>query len=85
MSRKPSDESDELTPEETEAEQAAPADTSDELASAILHEPQVDVTQLYLNEIGKAPLLTAEEEVALAGFEVALHGETRQSHFLFGC
>jgi len=28
------------------------------LASAILGESQVDVTQLYLNEIGQAPLLT---------------------------
>ena len=79
MSRKPSDESDELTPEETEAEQAAPADTSDELASAILHEPQVDVTQLYLNEIGKAPLLTAEEEVALARLTVQGNFEARQT------
>jgi len=79
MSRKPSDESDELTPEETEAEQAAPADTSDELASAILHEPQVDVTQLYLNEIGKAPLLTAEEEVALARRVVQGDFEARQT------
>ncbi len=66
MNGKSSDESDDLTPDDTDAEQPAVADTSEELASAILDEPQVDVTQLYLNEIGKAPLLTAEEEVALA-------------------
>ena len=77
MSRKPSDESDDLTPDETE--QVAPADTSDELASAILHEPQVDVTQLYLNEIGKAPLLTAAEEVALARLVVQGDFEARQT------
>ena len=79
MSRKPSDQSDDLTPEETESEQQAPADTSDELASAILHEPQVDVTQLYLNEIGKAPLLTAAEEVALARLVVLGDFEARQT------
>ncbi|MHB1053099.1 MAG: RNA polymerase sigma factor RpoS [Thiobacillus sp.] len=79
MSRKPSDESDDLTPEETETEKAAPADSSDELASAILHEPQVDVTQLYLNEIGKAPLLTAAEEVALARLVVQGDFEARQT------
>ena len=79
MSRKPSDESDDLTPEETETEKAAPADSSDELASAILHEPQVDVTQLYLNEIGKAPLLTAAEEVALARLVVLGDFEARQT------
>ena len=72
MSREPSDESDELTPEQAEAdaEQPAAADTNEELAAAILDEPQVDVTQLYLNEIGQAPLLTAEEEVALARLTV---------------
>ena len=55
------DESDELMHEErdAEAEQQTAADTNEELASAILDEPQVDVTQLYLNEIGQAPLLTA--------------------------
>ena len=77
MSRKPSDESDDLTPDETE--QVAPADTSDDLASAILHEPQVDVTQLYLNEIGRAPLLTAAEEVALARLVVQGDFEARQT------
>ncbi len=77
MSRNPSDESDELTPDETE--QVAPADTNDDLASAILHEPQVDVTQLYLNEIGKAPLLTAAEEVALARLVVQGDFEARQT------
>jgi len=54
-------------------------DTSEELASAILDEPQVDVTQLYLNEIGQAPLLTAEEEVALARRTVLGDFEARQT------
>ncbi|MHB1400857.1 MAG: RNA polymerase sigma factor RpoS [Thiobacillus sp.] len=79
MSRDPSDESDDLLPEESEAEPQAPADTSEELASAILDEPQVDVTQLYLNEIGQAPLLTAEEEVVLARRVVEGDFEARQT------
>src|SRR5512141_1647456 len=81
MSREPSDESDELTPEQAEpdAEQQAATDTNEELASAILDEPQVDVTQLYLNEIGQAPLLTAEEEVALARRTVLGDFEARQT------
>jgi len=81
MSREPSDESDELTHEqaETDAEQQAAADTNEELASAILDEPQVDVTQLYLNEIGQAPLLTAAEEVALARRTVLGDFEARQT------
>ena len=81
MSRKPSDESDDLTPDETDAdaEERSVTDTSDDLASAILHETQVDVTQLYLNEIGKAPLLTAEEEVALARLTVQGNFEARQT------
>jgi RNA polymerase nonessential primary-like sigma factor len=62
----PRNESDDLVPEDADTEQPAITDTNEELASAILDEPQVDVTQLYLNEIGQAPLLTAEEEVALA-------------------
>src|SRR5512146_2736113 len=81
MSREPSDESDELTPEQSEAdmEQQTAADSNEELASAILDEPQVDVTQLYLNEIGLAPLLTAEEEVALARRTVQGDFEARQT------
>ncbi len=79
MSRDPSDESDDLLPEESEAEPQVPADTSEELASAILDEPQVDVTQLYLNEIGQAPLLTAEEEVVLARRVVEGDFEARQT------
>ena len=64
------DEDEELLPEEA-GEEAAAAERSaddlpDDLASAILNEPQVDVTQLYFNEIGQSPLLTATEEVALA-------------------
>ncbi|MCD6707934.1 MAG: RNA polymerase sigma factor RpoS [Thiobacillus sp.] len=79
MNHDPSDESDDLLPEEPEAEPQAPADTSEELASAILDEPQVDVTQLYLNEIGQAPLLTAEEEVVLARRVVEGDFEARQT------
>ncbi len=83
MSRQPKEESDDLTPEEAEAEQQNAAenaaDTSEELASAILGESQVDVTQLYLNEIGKAPLLTATEEAALARLTVKGDFEARQT------
>ncbi len=70
MTRDPADDSEELPPEEPgEGAPALDADTdntADDLASAILNEPQVDVTQLYFNEIGQSPLLTATEEVALA-------------------
>jgi RNA polymerase nonessential primary-like sigma factor len=79
MSSQPGEESEDLTPEEVEAEQQAAADTSEELASAILGESQVDVTQLYLNEIGQAPLLTAKEEVALARLTVQGDFEARQT------
>ena len=83
MSRQPREESDDLTPEEAEAARQAAAenaaDTSEELASAILGESQVDVTQLYLNEIGKAPLLTATEEAALARLTVKGDFEARQT------
>ena len=57
----PEEPGEEATLGEHEAE-----DLLDDLASAILNEPQVDVTQLYFNEIGQSPLLTATEEVALA-------------------
>ncbi|HUX29800.1 MAG TPA: RNA polymerase sigma factor RpoS [Thiobacillus sp.] len=79
MSHDPSDESDDLTSEESEVEPQAPADTSEELASAILDKPQVDVTQLYLNEIGRAPLLTPAEEVVLARRVVEGDFEARQT------
>ncbi|OZA28467.1 MAG: RNA polymerase sigma factor RpoS [Hydrogenophilales bacterium 17-64-11] len=78
MSRESSDESEDLTPDDAEAAQPA-VDSSEELASAILDEPQVDVTQLYLNEIGQAPLLTAAEEVALARRTVLGDFEARQT------
>jgi RNA polymerase nonessential primary-like sigma factor len=80
MRKESSDESDDLMPEEPgAAEQDASPDSADELAAAILDEPQVDVTQLYLNEIGQAPLLTAEEEVALARLTVQGDFEARQT------
>ena len=60
-SEAPPEEPGEETPAEPDAD-----DSIDGLASAILNEPQVDVTQLYFNEIGQSPLLSATEEVALA-------------------
>jgi RNA polymerase nonessential primary-like sigma factor len=75
----PRDESDGPAPEDADIEQPEIADSNDELASAILGEPQVDVTQLYLNEIGQAPLLTAEEEVILARRTVLGDFEARQT------
>lgn len=61
-----------------ETDERPARDRADELASAILNEPQVDVTQLYLNEIGQAPLLNAEEETALARRVVSGDFEARQ-------
>ncbi len=65
--------------EEIEHTEAAAHDSAETLASAILHEPQVDVTQLYLNEIGQAPLLNAEEEAALARRVVKGDFDARQT------
>ena len=79
MSNDSSDEPDDLTPDEPGAAEHDTPDSADELASAILDEPQVDVTQLYLNEIGQAPLLTAQEEVALARLTVQGDFEARQT------
>ena len=71
MTRDPAEDNEELIPDEAVDEEAVASergldDLPDDLAAAILNEPQVDVTQLYLNEIGQSPLLTASEEVALA-------------------
>jgi RNA polymerase nonessential primary-like sigma factor len=74
----PSDESEDLPLDEPEEVERAAVDSAEELASAILGEAQVDVTQLYLNEIGKSPLLTAEEEAALARRVVQGDFEARQ-------
>jgi len=79
MSHPPSDEPDELSPEQPDPDQHAMMDSNEILASAILDEPQVDVTQLYLNEIGLVPLLSAEEEVALARRTVQGDFEARQT------
>lgn len=73
----PDDEPDDQSHDEGDAAETA-ADSVDELASAILDEVQVDVTQLYLNEIGQMPLLTAAEEVALARRTVQGDFEARQ-------
>ncbi|MBS1146153.1 MAG: polymerase sigma-70 factor [Proteobacteria bacterium] len=81
MSYEPSDESrdDEALPlDEPEEVERAAVDSVEELASAILGESQVDVTQLYLNEIGKSPLLNAVEEAALARRVVQGDFEARQ-------
>jgi len=78
MTLQSSDESEGLPPEESD--EVGPAvDSAGELASAILDEPQVDVTQLYLNEIGRSPLLTAVEEAALARRVVQGDFEARQT------
>ena len=79
MSIPPDDDSDDLLRDEAEAESPRVEDASEDLASAILDEPQVDVTQLYLNEIGQAPLLTAEQELALARRTVQGDFEARQT------
>jgi RNA polymerase nonessential primary-like sigma factor len=61
MSAESEDDNDDLIPGEAdEPESLHPPSEADELATAILGEAQVDVTQLYLNEIGQAPLLTAD-------------------------
>ncbi|HMM46663.1 MAG TPA: RNA polymerase sigma factor RpoS [Thiobacillaceae bacterium] len=75
------DESDELTPDEEDAasEPRAGPDTGEDLASAILGAAQVDVTQLYLNEIGQTPLLTPAEELAFARRTVKGDFEARQT------
>ncbi|MDO9221403.1 MAG: RNA polymerase sigma factor RpoS [Thiobacillus sp.] len=82
MSRDPSDEPSEesadLPLDEQDEPERAAVDSVEELASAILGESQVDVTQLYLNEIGKSPLLTAVEEAALARRVVQGDFEARQ-------
>ena len=78
MSSDTSDESEDLPLDEPEEVERAAVDSAEELASAILGETQVDVTQLYLNEIGKSPLLTAEEEAALARRVVLGDFEARQ-------
>ena len=58
---------DEPIEENEEVELPEPA-THDEAEAQPVEEfdIQADVTQLYLNEIGQAALLTAEQEVALA-------------------
>ena len=67
MTRDPADDGEDLPEEPGDDASDSDADDSiDELASAILNEPLVDVTQLYFNEIGQSTLLTAEEEAALA-------------------
>ncbi|VUD51893.1 RNA polymerase sigma factor RpoS [Thalassocella blandensis] len=45
---------------------AAKADTSEDIESEDTYQKNLDATQLYLNEIGFSPLLSAEEEVYFA-------------------
>jgi RNA polymerase nonessential primary-like sigma factor len=78
MSSDTRDESEDLPLDEPEEVERAAVDSAEALASAILGETQVDVTQLYLNEIGKSPLLTAVEEAALARRVVLGDFEARQ-------
>ncbi|MFB9887021.1 RNA polymerase sigma factor RpoS [Balneatrix alpica] len=52
--------------EETEEEEYTGLGLPPELSASRNHKRQLDATQLYLNEIGFAPLLTAEEEVYFA-------------------
>ena len=78
MSTDPNDEAEDLEAHDVEGGEASATDSTEDLAAAILDEPQVDVTQLYLNEIGQAPLLTAKEEVALARRTVQGDFEARQ-------
>jgi RNA polymerase nonessential primary-like sigma factor len=80
MSAESEDDNDDLIPGEAdEPESLHPPSEADELATAILGEPQVDVTQLYLNEIGQAPLLTAAEEVELSRRSLQGDFEARQT------
>ncbi len=80
MSAESEDDNDALIPgEDDEPESLQPPSEADELATAILGEAQVDVTQLYLNEIGQAPLLTAEEEVELSRRSLQGDFEARQT------
>ncbi|OYW39845.1 MAG: RNA polymerase sigma factor RpoS [Hydrogenophilales bacterium 12-61-10] len=75
----PIEEADDLPLSEADEPEHAAVDSAEELASAILGESQVDVTQLYLNEIGKSPLLTAVEEAALARLVVQGDFDARQT------
>ncbi|MFZ0106769.1 MAG: RNA polymerase sigma factor RpoS [Thiobacillus sp.] len=80
MSADSEDDNDALIPGEAdEPESLQPPSEADELATAILGEAQVDVTQLYLNEIGQAPLLTAQEEVELSRRSLQGDFEARQT------
>ncbi|MCU0810496.1 MAG: RNA polymerase sigma factor RpoS [Thiobacillaceae bacterium] len=79
MSADSEDNDDLIAGEADEPESLQPPNEADELATAILGEAQVDVTQLYLNEIGQAPLLTAEEEVELSRRSLQGDFEARQT------
>ena len=79
MSTDSEDNDDLIAGEAEEPESLQPPSEADELATAILGEAQVDVTQLYLNEIGQAPLLTAAEEVELSRRSLQGDFEARQT------
>jgi len=61
----PLDDNAEAPEEPAEIEEAQPPELG-EAAVAEVHDFQIDVTQLYLNDIGQSALLTPEQEVALA-------------------
>jgi RNA polymerase nonessential primary-like sigma factor len=81
MSAENEEDREDLAPgeEEAGAEELQPASDADDLATAILGEAQVDVTQLYLNEIGQSPLLTAAEEIELSRRSLKGDFEARQT------
>jgi RNA polymerase nonessential primary-like sigma factor len=81
MSAENEEDREDLAPgdEEAGAEELQPVSDADDLATAILGEAQVDVTQLYLNEIGQSPLLTAAEEIELSRRSLKGDFEARQT------
>jgi len=73
------DDNEDQVPAETDEPDVHATSEADDLAAAILGEAQVDVTQLYLNEIGQSPLLTAAEEVELSRRSLLGDFEARQT------
>jgi len=69
-------------PEEQDEEALAPDEKDLAAAAAPASEPELefldDITQLYLNEIGTSPLLTADEEKSLSRASIAGDFSARQ-------